>query len=158
MAWSLARPLTWADFEGTPPTGGVEGARTVYELSYESRCRGLTFQFQVTAIFLPEQSWVRRRVLADRDESSRVLRHEQTHFDLTEVYARRMRKYFAELYNPCGQPEDQLSTSVDRFVKEEASAQQRYDEETENGLSVNRQRMWDRDVAGMLASLSGFAK
>ena len=63
-------------------------------------------------------------------ESARILRHEQTHFDLTEVYARRMRRFFEELYNPCGRPEEELPDVGERFVREEADAQRRYDNET----------------------------
>jgi hypothetical protein len=157
VPWS-SRPLVWDNFKGSAPTDGVEGAHTVYLLSYESRCRGAEFQFFVTAVFLPVQSWVKRHVLADPAESLRILRHEQTHFNLTEVYARRMRKYFAELYNPCGQTDEQLNASVDRFVQDEAAAQRRYDNETGYGLVQDRQRGWDKEVAGMLASLAGFAR
>ena len=130
----------------------------VYLLSYESRCRGAEFSFSVVAHFLPNQSWVKREVLFESAESARILRHEQTHFDLTEVYARRMRRYFAELYDPCGRPEEELRTSVDRFVREEADAQRRYDNETGYGLAIERQRVWDRTVSELLVSLEKFAR
>jgi hypothetical protein len=156
LPWSRTRPLVWADFRAVPPASGPESARTVYVLSYESRCRGTAFGFSVTALFLPHLSWVRRQVLESPVESDRILRHEQTHFDLTEVYARRMRRFFAEMYNPCGQTEEQLRASIDRFVKDEAEAQQRYDKDTRYGLAVERQRIWDRDVGQMLGALSVF--
>lgn len=97
-------------------------------------------------------------VIDQPNERVRVLGHEQTHFNLTEVYARRMRKYFAELYEPCRQSDEQLRASVDRFVREEAAAQQRYDDETQYGLAAARQAAWDRDVSEMLASLDRFAR
>jgi hypothetical protein len=157
IPWSAARRLTWADFQGPPPGESLEAARTVYLLSYESRCRGQEFQFNVAALFLPHQSWVRPGVLANITERARVLGHEQTHFDLTEVYARRMRRYFAELYNPCGLVEAGVKESVDRFVREEAEAQVRYDRETRYGLENVPQERWKRDVGEMLAKLASFA-
>jgi hypothetical protein len=111
---------------------------------------------RVAALFLPARSWVKRHVLSSPRESARVLQHEQTHFDLTEVYARRMRRFFTELYNPCGLLDERLRESVDRFVKEEADAQRRYDDETGYGLKPDRQDAWTRDVAGMLAALGTF--
>lgn len=157
IAWSLNRPLTWEDFRATPPPAGEEQAKTVYLLSYESRCRGLDFTVDVTAIMLPLQSWVKAFVRATVAGSARVLRHEQTHFNLTEVHARRMRRYFKELYNPCGLPDERLREAVDRFVKEEAEAQGRYDKETQYGRNDVAQGRWDQEVADMLSSLAAFA-
>lgn len=157
LPWSANRPLVWDDFRGQAPADGAEGARTVYLISYLSRCRGLDFEFTVVAVMLPPSSWVKERVLTSPNESTRVLRHEQTHFDLTEVHARRMRRYFSELYNPCGVPEDRLKESVDRFVADEAEAQRKYDLETGHGLRLDRQRAWDDHVDGLLAELAAFA-
>jgi hypothetical protein len=156
IRWARDRKLAWTDFRGPAPANGAEGARTVYLLSYGSRCRGEDFSFDVSAVFLPAQSWVKPRVLTSPSESARVLGHEQTHFDLTEVYARRMRRYFAGLYNPCALVDEQLRESVDRFVKDEAESQRRYDQETGHGLMVERQRAWDRTVAELLGELAKF--
>lgn len=158
IPWSRYGPLDWNDFKGRAPVGGVEGARTVYALTYESQCRGNKFTFLVTAVFFPHQSWVKRSVVIDPSESARVLRHERTHFNVTEVYARRMRKYFAELYNPCGQTDDQVRAAVDRFVADEAALQKRYDDESGYGLEAPRQRVWDRDVEEQLRTLEKFAQ
>ena len=156
IPWSADRPLTWDDFRGVAPVGGVEGARTVYLLSYEWRCRGVDFTYGVRAVVLPLRSWAKPHVLASPAESRRVLGHEQTHFNLTETYARRMRKFFKELYNPCGLPEEQMRESAERFVRDEGEAQRRYDEETGYGLKAQPQGRWDRDVAESLANLAAF--
>jgi hypothetical protein len=158
IPWAANRPLTWEDFRGPAPLEGAEGARTVYLLSYQSRCRGVDFTFGVTAVVLPSRSWVKPRVLTSAAESARVLRHEQTHFNLTETYARRMRKFFKELYNACGLVDERLRESVERFVQEEAEAQRRYDDETGFGLKPQAQDRWDREVADMLTTLAPFAQ
>src|SRR5262245_55636018 len=93
IPWAAARPLVWTDFKANAPTTGAEGAHTAYLIVYGSRCRGTTFQFLATAAFLPDQSWVKRVVLNNPAVNRRTLTHEQTHFNLTEVHARRMRKY-----------------------------------------------------------------
>lgn len=158
LAWSSRRPLAWSDFQGPATADGDENARTVYNLSFESRCRGEAFTFTVTALFFPAESWVKAQVLADRVAAVQVLQHEQTHFDLTEVYARRMRRYFSGLYNPCGQTDEAINAAVERFAREEGEAQQRYEAETNHGLIANRQLGWTSDVSEMLTSLSEFAR
>jgi hypothetical protein len=156
LPWAAARPLVWADFRGTAPSGGTEGAQTAYGLFYGLRCSRDVFQFQVTTGFLPGESWVKPSVLASADESRRTLAHEQTHFDLSEVYARRMRRYFADLFRPCDQPLDRWRAVAEKFVDDESSAQDRYDDETRNGLIPERQRTWTADVAEQLRALGQF--
>jgi hypothetical protein len=157
LRWSAARPLAWTDFRGTAPSGGMEGAQTAYGLFYGLRCTRDVFQFQVTTGFLPRDSWVKPSVLASADESRRTLAHEQTHFDLSEVYARRMRRYFAELFRPCDQPLDRWRTVAEKFVRDESSAQDRYDDETRHGLIADRQRTWTADVTDQLKELGKFS-
>ena len=153
--WSGNRALRWPDFQGPPPDGGQEAARTAYGLFYGWRCRGPSFEFQVTAAFLTRKSWVKGAILRDSAESRRVLKHEQTHFDLAETHARRMRQSFQALPDPCGQTDEQLSALAQRLIREEKAAQQRYDAETGHGLVTAKQSEWDRAVARQLAALAG---
>lgn len=158
MLWSAARPLKLTDFRAPVPPGAEEGARTAYLLSYGMWCRSGVFRFVATTSFLPGHSWVQPRALAEPAEGRRILNHEQTHFNQTEVYARRMRRFFQEqLYDPCGHTEDELNTLADRFVADEAAAQQRYDQDTSFGRTRDRQREWDAKIADELASLDRFA-
>jgi hypothetical protein len=155
--WSAGRPLQLADFKAPVPAGAAEGARTAYVLSYGFWCRGDVFRFEGVASFVVGHSWVKPRALTDAVEGRRILNHEQTHFNQTEVYARRMRRFFAELYNPCGHTEAELDALADRFVNDEAAAQQRYDQDTSFGLNPARQQAWDRDIRSTLAELDAFS-
>ena len=158
MAWSAERPLRLDDFRAPVPANAVEGARTAYVLRYAIWCRGGVFRFEVTAAFLPGHSWMSPRAFTDAPEGRRILTHEQTHFSQTEVYARRMRRFFQDqLYYPCGQTETQLNALAERFVTDEAEAQARYDEETSFGRIPERQRAWDQHVAEALAALEKYA-
>ena len=159
VPWSASRRLSWDDFRGIPPASDPErAAETAYSLFHALGCRGKTFQFRVVAAVLPRQSWVRPAILANPAQNSRTLRHEQTHFDLSEVHARRMRRYFSELREPCLKSEPELAAQSDRFIREEATAQLRYDGETNHGRNVQRQSSWDADVARQVASLDQFVR
>jgi hypothetical protein len=156
LAWSATRRLAWTDFQGIPPARGDESALTSYSLFHGASCTGKTFEFRAVAAFLPRQSWVRPAVLANAASSSRTLRHEQTHFDLSEVHTRRMRRYFAELYQPCMKTTEELDALAQRFVREEAAAQRQYDIETNHGRVPRKQTEWETEVGRQLASLGRF--
>jgi uncharacterized protein DUF922 len=154
--WSARRRLVWGDFRGPPPTDGREGAKTWHALLSVWRCRGTTFEFRTAAAFLPRQSWVKPAIVGDSAESRRALGHEQTHFDLSEVHARRMREYFSRLADPCRKSDDDLRALARRFVQDEKTEQHRYDDETDHGLIDDRQAAWSRAVTRQLAALSRY--
>jgi len=158
MPWSATRRLVWPDFKGKPPRDGDEGARTAYGIFYVWTCHGDTFAFRVTAAFLPYRSWVKADVLRSGGESARVLRHEQTHFDISELYARHMRKRFAQLSAPCKLKDAELAAQARELVEEENATQRRYDEETNHSLEIERQLAWEDNVAKTLVSLRRYAQ
>jgi hypothetical protein len=156
VPWSMARPLTWSDFLGKPPQTGQEGALTSYSLRYQTSCRGRRFEFSAAAVFLPRESWVKPAVLADPRLERATLKHEQTHFDLTEAFARQIRQSLATAADPCGRRSEPVQTAADRLVEQEAAMQARYDEESRHGLDAAGHERWDRHVAEWLLSLSAF--
>lgn len=156
--WTPDWRLAWTNFQGAPPTGGDEGARTAYGLYYAWSCRGDAFAFHVVAALHPRRSWVKAAVVRDARESPRVLRHEQTHFDLTEVFARRMRQHFATLARPCSHTDAELRAVARQLVDQEKAMQRRYDGETNHGLLDDRQAAWNAEVARLLAAAARYAQ
>lgn len=150
--WSATRRLTWRDFQGTPPTEGSEGAMTSYTLYSAWKCRGESFESRVIAGFRPRESWVKALVLNDTTQRRTVLGHEQTHFDLAEVHARRMRQAFARLARPCSRGDGELSALVRRLTQEEKAEQRRYDVETNHGLRAAQQATWSVQTRRRLAA------
>jgi hypothetical protein len=157
IPWSADRRLTVDDFRGpVPASAGNEGARIAYGIFDGARCVGMRFEFRVVAAMLPEQSWISPVVRANPADVARALAHEQTHFDLTEVHARRLRRHFTELYEPCSRTQGELQSLTDRFLREESADQERYDSATRNGRDPAEQATWNRNVATRLSELSRF--
>ena len=150
LRWSAGRRLTWSDFQGAAPQGGEEAAKTAYGIYYGWRCNGREFEFLVIAAFHRDQSWVKAVVLTDSAESRRVLAHEQTHFNIAELYARRMRQRFAGFSRPCRMSDDQLSVEARHILDEERVFQRRYDAETGHGLERREQTAWEANVRRQL--------
>jgi hypothetical protein len=158
VPWSASRRLAWTDFRADAPAAeGPESALTAYSLLYGLRCERGKLDIRVVAAFLPEKSWVKRDMLRRADDSRQALQHEQTHFDLSEVHARRMRKYFPSMYDPCGRRDSSLTSLAEGFVEQESAAQALYDQETDHGRKPVAQRRWDASVAGLLSELGAFA-
>lgn len=159
IVWTARRPLTWADFKGEPPDdAGVVAARTNYTIIDGVQCAGRKFEYRVVAAFRTRDSWVRHAILRTPADSARALRHEQTHFDLSEVHARRLRRYFAELMAPCDISSSDLSAAANRMERDEKAAQARYDEETDNGRNAAQQARWDKEVDSQLLALAKFVR
>ena len=150
FAWSATRRLAWSDFRGQPPGSGPEVAKTAYALFYAWKCRGEAFEFRVIAAFRPRQSWVKTIALTDTLLRRSALRHEQTHFDLADVHARRMRRYFDDLAGACRKTDRELTQLAGRLITDEKAEQQRYDAETNHGLRSEDQAAWNADVARQL--------
>jgi hypothetical protein len=157
IPWSPSRKLTWQDYKASAPNR-LDGARTA--LNYQSAvgCRNGRLEATVRAVFLPQQSWVAERIRSSALGTRVGLQHEQVHFDLAEVYARRARKMLAELKNPCPRSDEDLGALVDRVLRDLYAAQQRYENETRAGENETRQLEWVTDVARDLAALAAFAE
>lgn len=92
--WSEDAKLKWSDFKGAVPFGdlGIKKAASSLEIVAE----GVEFYldsipvFKIEAIFIKTESWT---ILKTED----LLKHEQGHFDITEIYARKLRKIYCEL-------------------------------------------------------------
>src|SRR5271169_3873146 len=75
------RTLSWNDFRRPAPADSLDiAAVTTTELIFDYETDNEKWTFQVTAVFLPELSFVRVK-------NSYVLRHEQTHFSIAYLMA-----------------------------------------------------------------------
>jgi hypothetical protein len=157
VPWSATRRLAWSDFLGPPQLRTGASATTVYELSYDGDCDSGAFRFRVLSVFLPERSWVRPDLPFKAAIGRLALQHEQTHFDLSEVHARKMRRALSELADPCSMTAEARQAIVASLAEDDRKAQHRYDDETSGGPDLRRQALWDENVSKELARLNRYA-
>ncbi|RYU77167.1 DUF922 domain-containing protein [Hymenobacter persicinus] len=153
ITWSANRPLTWADFKARPQPADQLAALTSATIDAQIGCKDYVFSGQVNAVFVPAESWVRDAKKA----TPNLLRHEQLHFDITELHARMMRQKLAVAKLDCEhlQPafRNLSNAAFSAWKREEA----RYDGETNNGLNEAKQKFWEEQVRQRLALLDKFA-
>lgn len=153
LTWSAARPLTVADFRGRPGTTEQHAALTSTTIDARGGCHGDQFSAEVRAVFDPATSWVREPATI----TGALLRHEQLHFDLAELYARLLRLRLVATKAPCAQFKATFSRISRALYAEWEREQNRYDQETRHGLDAARQAFWERQTSVRLQQLAAYA-
>lgn len=140
--------MTWDDFKGKAPAGRTPAAITASGISYTYSANLLHHEVlldhRVTAYFYPDESWYRPELCNDN-----TLAHEQLHFDISELFARKMgarldRTSFS----------DDVKAEVRRIygdiLLELKGVQDLYDQETDYSRNRAKQAQWNLRIAQAL--------
>lgn len=141
--------LSWSDFNGIPLKNMPYKASTNSGLSYSydwTVTNGKkSMNITVGSYFYPTLSWKK-----DLAESSPVLlNHEQRHWEITELHARKLRKTYRN-YTPGTNPKSEIQHIFDTVEKERHAMQMRYDKETQHGINKMAQTNWDNHIREQL--------
>ncbi|SJZ36444.1 DUF922 domain-containing protein [Sediminibacterium ginsengisoli] len=110
--------------------------------------------FDVYAYFNPDFSWVKPGFRHD----GQVMNHERFHFNLAELYARKVRKLLSTYtFNP-DTYKVQIAAFQKKFSDEMRAQQKRYDEETVHGTKVHTQADWEDAIKRELEELDTYRK
>jgi len=148
IEWSADRKLTWDDFKGKSDTINFPDALALtnsgfgYESGINMFKEGKVF---VQSVFNTYTSWV-----LPEGRNDYVLRHEQIHFDITEIYSRKLRKELADA-NITSDNVARARSIFDRVFNEMRNRQERYDQETKRGDKKETQEHWEAVVELELA-------
>ena len=147
IPWSARKPLAWTDFKAKPAATRY-WAHTQTHINYRYHWRLslyiFSYSFKVTNAFDPHKSWYR-----EGKQSPELLAHEQLHFDISELYARRLyirlnkKTYW---FNYRKQIVDIFNTTM----KELNATQAKYDTETAHFLNKAKQKQWEINIAKQL--------
>jgi hypothetical protein len=150
IPWTPTRKLVWDDFLCEPQKQGdaVASTSTSLGLSYQVRDNKLTFH--ITCDFSKEKSWGSLR-------TSYILAHEQGHFDITEIHARKLYEalYQYEL-NPANFKDD-IATIYNSIVKDKETMQEAYDGETDHSRKKSLQTEWLKQIDTLLTDTEMFS-
>ena len=147
--WSLKRPLLWSDFQGRPKYSqdSLHGAVTdaFLDRKFYQKNLGITY---VKAVFDKQSSWV---TVPD----SLSLIHEQGHFDIVEIYARKFNNEFND--EKIQAKENVLALQDKRFNEigtELAKTQAKYDKEiNKDYFDREQQTKWNKWIKKQLDSI-----
>ncbi|MBK7669141.1 MAG: DUF922 domain-containing protein [Sphingobacteriaceae bacterium] len=146
LVWEESRILTWDDFRGKPAKR-MSAASTHYDIFKTITERG---KITIEAVFFCNKSWKKVSWI-----NQQVLEHEQKHFDIVELYARKLRKLISETkyssYANLKTVSDSLYAVID---KEMDVYQDKYDDETDASMNGDKQREWNKKIPIEIKALS----
>ncbi|NRD22851.1 DUF922 domain-containing protein [Winogradskyella litoriviva] len=155
IIWDATKKLTWSDFKASPDKESDAVALTASGITFgysvqTSGKRITEFSTLVESHFYPNKSWY---VKASSDVH--ILAHEQLHFDITELYARKFRAQIAKL-QVNQNIKKQLNKLHGDINAELNEAQKKYDLETTHSINAVEQRKWSNYIEKELNRLEEF--
>lgn len=135
IPWVGPRRLSWEDFRCEPKrnTDAVALTSTALGISYKMNNGHLSYE--ITCSFSKTKSWGLLK-------TPYILAHEQGHFDITEIYARKLYKELLNYkFNKKTYRQD-VNDIYDRVVKQKENFQYAYDGETDHSRNKKVQQEW----------------
>lgn len=148
--WNASRKLTWEDFKGPVDTESKNAALTSSSINIEFGYDESGLEYSIKCSFNKQKSWVRIR-------NTEVLAHEQGHFDLAELHARKLFKAMKGYKFNAKTVSNDVNRIYDSLMNEHHQAQNQYDQETDYSRNKPKQEEWQKKIAEELKGLQAFA-
>lgn len=148
IVWGT-KEITWDDFKG-PYNRKSSGIASTYSymdmdiLKQEDKSI-----VKLRAVFDMEESWVIYK------EKS-VLNHERGHFNITELYARKLRKKIAETTFSRENYKHELWALYKEYDDLMDKYQDHYDDETDSSMDTPRQKAWEAQLKKDLEEMDAY--
>jgi len=151
ILWSSDYKLQWSDFMGKP--AGSLKAMTWSTIDFSIKKIDATqLVLEINAYFIKKQSWRQNNFTDDF-----VLQHEQTHFDIAEVYTRKLRKKLSSVkYKDTKKAMPEIQKIYNETFSELKAYQKKYDEETKHSIIKDEQIKWNKKIVDELQSLNAY--
>ncbi len=149
IRWTPEVRLSWDNFQGKPTisrAAAITASGISYQFSSMYKNGAVALDFTVDTFFYPDKSWYRPDLC-----DSVILGHEQLHFDISELYARKMRRQLSETRFTENVKAEvkaiyrQINTDLNDF-------QNRYDAETNYSRDREQQQRWNVAIAKELST------
>jgi hypothetical protein len=141
MLWSENQSLEWRDFVGIVKDTSRFDAESFAEVRYHyKRNEQNRLNFEVYAHFNKNASWYRPGT-----QTEALLKHEQLHFDIAELYARKLKQAF-ETYPYSENFQAEVLAVFNEIKNDYHEMQHLYDEETNHSLNRDKQTQWSNTI------------
>lgn len=151
IEWNEFRRLAWTDFMGERPGDAAGDAGTVVQIKAKPFMVKKKVHYDVAAYFVKSKSWSSAQVPS-------LLRHERLHFDIAELYARKIRQRVAELQANKINKVESFNLAIEELLQESNRMDIDYDAETLHGGLPTKQAEWEKKIKSQLDSLKKFKK
>lgn len=150
MNWNSGKRLVWSDYKSRPDVHSDAAASTATYLGINYSMTSSSFSYKITCSFSKDKSW-------GRYKTDYILSHEQGHFDITEIFARKLNKRLTEYKFDQANYKTDLQKIYQDILDEKEKFQNEYDEETDFSRNKEKQAEWLRKIEKMLDELKEYA-
>lgn len=152
--WKEGYRLKWSDFKGKADKTTQMQALTFSSVKVHTESEGSLLKVEVICFFDRNQSWAKDTGMTG---APLLLKHEQLHFDITELYARMIRQKVSLIKETNPQKKMNLvSQTVQSVMKDCMAEQNKYDNETQHGIIEAKQNEWIAAVKKRMAAYAAF--
>ena len=150
IEWNAARKLTWEDFKAQPDKTSTNAALTSSSINIEFGYTNTGLKYNIRCRFDKNLSWGRLK-------NDYILAHEQGHFDIAEIHARKLNKLLkAYKFNSRTVAKD-VNAIYETVMKDHHAFQSLYDNETNYSRDFKLQDQWLTRIQVELTKLEDFA-
>lgn len=150
LDWSSSRRLTWNDYKASPDPDSDAAASTTSYLAIEYKITSNSFGYKIQSRFSKTRSW-------GLHKTAYILGHEQGHFDIAEVFARKLNKKMSEYRFDKKTYQKDLNKIYHDILDEKEKIQNDYDKETNHSIKKGQQEEWLKKIAKMLEEYEEYA-
>jgi hypothetical protein len=148
IPWSETKKLTWEDFKGKfmPQSDYVASTSSgiYFTYSYGTKHKKLKYKYIVTSYFHPEKSWYNPTQV-----SPYILKHEQTHFNISELHARMLRKEINE-FSFTKNIKHEMDSLYNQIEIRRRAMQEKFDIETHHSKNKKKEKSWETYIDSQL--------
>ena len=149
IVWDSNYELSKSDFQAKARKGYI--SYTVSFINLYTKEEDGDIKFVVEAVFSKSKSFL-------IENSDYELKHERDHFDICEIYARKLRqrimkKNFLKVKNI----RQEITDMYKQINEELKEAQQKYDNQTEHSMNMAQQKKWDEKITIDLRELDDYS-
>lgn len=154
IIWEENRKLSWQDFRGIPngadPYVASTNSGISFSFSLKESSGGTEVDYEVQSNFYPELSWYRPQRV-----NNYILGHEQTHFDISELYARKLRK---KLDSVIALPNFKESAEIvyNQIEFERRKTQRSFDRESDHSNIKQKEYEWRKHIHSQLQAFDAW--
>lgn len=151
IGWSKSSPLNWSDFKGGIDVKNIHDAISTCDIFFKYRRVSDTLRLTVRCDFHKYKSWVKTE-----KQTKYLLKHEQGHFDIAELYTRKLRKSYSTFKFTRSNYKNELNNLYQKVNAEKLNRQTMYDAETNHSQIKNKQIEWDKRIYTELEELNAY--
>ena len=150
IEWSEDRKLTWNDFMADTPRVASASALASTAIRIDWGYYSDSLRYHIHCRFDRDSSWAKVK-------NDYILAHEQGHFDLTEIYARRLNRALKQYHADEKNFRVGVNDIYQEMMRQYSEGQDRYDHETNFSRNHSEEQNWLAKITLELDLLKGHA-